>query len=231
MRQELLSTSYRRRLLDRDLNDATATFSGLVVDLGGEWQGRRGSSHPPQRPDLRWLCLNLDPTVVPDVVADVTYVPLADGCADAVVCTEVLEHVLRPERVIAECSRLLKPGGRLVLSMPFLARIHADPGDYQRFTGSKLTHLLRETGLTVETVRKQGLYFTVLAEMLKTLIRELRPTPLRWMIGALALPVLGTLIWLEGCPRLTTSPLISSYTTGFFVVAVRPLNQTLGDEA
>lgn len=213
-------------MLDADLSQASASLTGLVLDLGGEHRSRRGRFRPPNRPDLRWLCLNLDPSVAPDIVGDVSYVPLANGCAGAIVCTEVLEHVLWPERVIAECARLLRPGGRLILSTPFLVRIHADPGDYQRFTASKLTHLLREAGLNVETVRKQGLYFTVLAEMLKTLIRELRPTLLRWMIGALMLPVLGTLIWLEGLPRLATSPLISSYTTGFFVVAVRPPSQT-----
>ena len=222
MRLHLLTTSYRRRILDADLTEACASLAGLVLDLGGERRSRRGRFRPPSRPGLRWLCLNIDADVQPDVLADVESIPCTDGCADAIVCSEVLEHILRPERVIAECSRLLKPGGQLILSMPFLARIHADPGDYQRFTASKLTHLLKEAGMTVTTVRKQGLYFTVLAEMLKTVIRELRPTPLRWAVGALMLPVLGTLIWLESRPRLAASPLISSYTTGFFVVAHRP---------
>ena len=231
MRYHLLTTSYRRRMLDADLTGACASLSGLVLDLGGERHSRRGRFRPPTRPNLHWLCLNLNPGVAPDVVGDAACVPLASGCADAVVCTEVLEHVVQPEQVIAECSRLLKPGGRLILSMPFLARIHADPNDYQRFTAAKLVHILREADLTMETMHKQGLYFTVLAEMLKTLIREVRPTPLRWMIGALTLPVLDMLIWLEGHPRLATSPLISSYTTGFFIIAVRSSRRTLDNEA
>lgn len=230
IRRHLLTTSYRRRMLDADLSQTCASLTGLVLDLGGERRSRRGRFRPPTRPDLRWFCLNLDPGVAPDAVGDVSCIPLANGCADAIVCSEVLEHVLRPERVIAECSRLLKPGGQLVLSMPFLVRIHADPADYQRFTTARLTHLLRQAGLTVKTVRKQGLYFTVLAEMLKTLIREVRPTVLRWAIGTLMLPVLSMLIWVEGRPRLATSPLISSYTTGFFVIAVRPSKRALGDK-
>ena len=206
-------------MLDDDLTTACASLTGLVLDLGGERRSRRGRFRPPTGSKLRWLCLNTYPEAWPDVQADVEAVPCSDSCADAIVCTEVLEHVLRPQQVIGECARLLRPGGHLILSMPFLVRIHADPGDYQRFTDNKLTCLLTDAGLTVETVRRQGLYFTVLADMLKTAIRELRPSPLRWMVGALLLPGLALLTRLERHPRLSSSPLVSSYTTGFFVIA------------
>ena len=215
----LLSTSYRRRLLDRDLREASASLRGVVLDLGGEWRSRRGTFRPPQRADLLWLCLNLDSGVAPDIVADVEAVPCRDACADAVVCTELLEHVLRPGQVLHECARLLKPGGRLILSMPFLVRVHPDPDDYQRFTASKLIDMVTNADLVVDKVRPQGLYFTVLADMLKVLVRELRPRLLRWAVGALALPVFAGMIWLEERTALAASALISSYTTGFFVLA------------
>ena len=222
MRRGLLSITYRRKLLDADLERACTGLSGIVLDLGGEHRGRRGRFRPPQRPGLRWLCLNLDAETAPDVLADVESIPFANECADAVVCTEVLEHTPRPEQVIAECARLLKPGARLILSMPFLVPVHADPYDYQRFTAEKLASLLKEAGLVVETVQKQGLYFTVLADMLQTLIREIRPTPVRWLIAGLALPILRALIWLEGRPKLARSRLICNYTTGYLVIAHKP---------
>src|SRR3954447_17855550 len=52
---------------------------------------------------------------VAPVRGSVLAVPLADGCADVVLAGEVLEHVADDDQVIAECARLLKPGGTLVI--------------------------------------------------------------------------------------------------------------------
>lgn len=217
MRHRLLSTSYRRRLLDRDLMEACASLHGLVLDLGGEWQQRRGTFRPPQRADLRWLCVNLDLAVAPDVAADIAHVPLANGCADAVICTEALEHVPFPEAVLAEAQRLLRPDGQLILSMPFLFPVHADPHDYQRYTKFKLEQLLREAGFTAVEILPQGLYFTVLTDMIRSGLARLRPTLLRWVAAAIFLPLAYWLRWWES--RNTSSPFITSYPEGYFVIA------------
>ena len=92
VKRRLLNASYRRRLLDRDLAEVCSSLQGLVLDLGGEWQQRPGTFRPLQRTDLRWIGINLSPAAAPDVLGDVTHAPIADTCADAVVCTEVLEH-------------------------------------------------------------------------------------------------------------------------------------------
>ena len=44
--------------------------------------------------------------------------PLKDGIADVVVATEVLEHLHHPERLLREAKRVLRPGGRLILTTP-----------------------------------------------------------------------------------------------------------------
>lgn len=69
-----------------------------------------------------------------DLVADATRLPLCDATVDAVVLQAVLEHVREPDAVIAECWRVLRPGGHVYIEMPFLQGFHADPDDFQRFT-------------------------------------------------------------------------------------------------
>lgn len=220
MKRGILSTSYRRRLLDKDLTETCASLQGLVLDLGGEWQYQRGTFRPPQRTDLRWICINIEPDVAPDVIADVACVPLVDSCADAVVCTEILEHVLSPETVLAEAHRLLQPGGQLILSMPFLCPVHADPHDYQRYTGTKLMSLLTEAELCQVNIRPQGLYFTVLADMVRGVLARLQPTLVRWILALFVVPSLDWLTRREA--RVVPSAFVASHVSGYFIIAHKP---------
>ena len=54
-----------------------------------------------------------------DYVSDICSIPVEDESFDAVLCTEVLEHVPDPVKAIEEFARLLKPGGKLILTAPF----------------------------------------------------------------------------------------------------------------
>jgi len=80
-----------------------------------------------------------------DKVGDVTDLPLEDGELDAIVCTEVLEHCADPFYAVAEMHRVLKPGGLLLVTSPFLWPWHgtADYPDYWRFTDQGWRYLLR----------------------------------------------------------------------------------------
>ena len=71
-----------------------------------------------------------------DIAGDLQDMPLADESLDAIICTEVLEHVENPFRAVREMHRVLKPGGILLASAPFLWPWHgtADYHDYWRFT-------------------------------------------------------------------------------------------------
>ncbi|MBS0461884.1 MAG: class I SAM-dependent methyltransferase, partial [Proteobacteria bacterium] len=70
----------------------------------------------------------------PDVFADGARLPFVDDSFDSVLLLEVLEHVAQPGAVLTEIRRVLKPGGVLLPSMPFLYPLHDAPHDYQRYT-------------------------------------------------------------------------------------------------
>lgn len=72
--------------------------------------------------------------------------PLADGEAGTVLCTETLEHVEDPAAFLRELRRALAAGGRLILTVPFAARWHFVPYDYWRFTPTGLERLLMQAG-------------------------------------------------------------------------------------
>jgi SAM-dependent methyltransferase len=70
----------------------------------------------------------------PDIVGSATCVPVPDGTADIVLSSQVLEHLENPLDALREAHRILKPGGVLLCSFPFLYPIHAAPFDYARYT-------------------------------------------------------------------------------------------------
>jgi len=80
---------------------------------------------------------------------DVTYfdghhIPFGTGSFDAVICTEVLEHVPHFQGLIDEVHRVLKPGGRAIVTVPWSARYHYIPQDYFRYTPSALAIIFEE---------------------------------------------------------------------------------------
>lgn len=81
--------------------------------------------------------------------------PLADDSVDAVLSTQVLEHVAEPATYLDECLRVLRPGGRLLLSTHGLMVYHPDPVDYWRWTAAGLERALSAAGFTV--IHREGL--------------------------------------------------------------------------
>jgi SAM-dependent methyltransferase len=209
-----LGTSYRRRLIDADLEAAKAHFTGRVLDVGGG--RRRGSFRSPA--GARWIVADTSPAGRPHVCADVQALPFRDAAFDAIKITEVLEHVPDTAAALRECRRVLRPGGRLVASAPFLEHLHGDPHDYVRYTDLMWRRLLAESGLTADSVTPQGGYFTHLAGMLRFLVRR-APFGLRH-VGYLLFPLLDLIARADQIPRTRRSSL-ASYVGGYFIVATR----------
>jgi len=128
--------------------------SGCVLDIGcaDRWIER----HLP--PDSEYIGLDYLVTGKhmygsrPDVFADASSMPLADESVDTVVILEVMEHLRKPREAQQEIARVLRPQGRLLLSMPFLYPVHDVPHDYQRLTIHGLMRDVEAAGLRVDNV-------------------------------------------------------------------------------
>jgi SAM-dependent methyltransferase len=81
-------------------------------------------------------------------------IPARSGVFDLVLSTQVLEHVREPHVYLAECHRVLKPGGRLALSTHGAFEDHGFPDDYQRWTASGLARDLTQAGFAPMSITK-----------------------------------------------------------------------------
>jgi SAM-dependent methyltransferase len=91
--------------------------------------------------------------------------PFADSSFDAVLCNQVLEHVFNPDEFLGEIVRVLKPGGKLLLTVPFVWDEHEQPYDYARYSSFGLRALLEKQGLKVLQHKKLGADASILFQL------------------------------------------------------------------
>src|SRR5258706_9344682 len=99
--RKYIEFSYRRRLLVDNLNKYSTFFTGRVLDIGG---GRERGEFVTPITD-KWVVLDIDPSLKPDVVADACNLPFKKNSFDSIKATELLEHVNDFEKAISEMSR------------------------------------------------------------------------------------------------------------------------------
>lgn len=181
----------------QQLRHALSSFSGTVLDIGSA-DGRLARMLPP---GCRYVGLDYPGTAIgmygtkPDVFADAGCLPFGDAGIDCVVLKDVLEHVRGPQRALAEIARVIRPGGRLMLWMPFMYPIHDAPHDYQRFTAHGLVAYLTEHGFEVRDMQPvlKGIGTAgLLASLAFADAGEQILTRKRWLLPMV--PVLGGLV-------------------------------------
>jgi SAM-dependent methyltransferase len=157
-----------------DLSPILRVARGTVVDVGCGAQPYRDILPA----GARYVGLDTERALedfgysVPDVLAigDDGRWPVSDGEADLVLATETLEHVPDPDDFLAQASRILRPGGQLLLTVPFAARWHYIPHDYWRFTPSSLKMLLERAGFRDIIVYGRGNERTVACYKVQALL-------------------------------------------------------------
>jgi SAM-dependent methyltransferase len=101
-----------------------------------------------------------------EIEASAEAIPVADGAFDAALLTQVLEHVPDPAAVVSELHRIVRPGGRLFVTVPLVWELHELPHDYFRYTPAGLGHLLESAGFEVLAIEPRNDCFTTLAQLL-----------------------------------------------------------------
>jgi SAM-dependent methyltransferase len=212
--------TYRRLWLDSCLDAFADEMRGVVLDLGGKRENKRGSFQPPEHEAQAWWYLNLDWITKPNMFADVTKTPLKTASVDCILCTEVLEHLKDPQACVDEIHRLLHDDGLVFASTPFFYPVHADPCDFQRFTEDGLRNLFCNFK-SVEVYRMGG-YAGVLGLMLELGISGLNRESfmhktLRWVMKWTS----RWLIFHDLSGIGSESGGWQRFTTGYFVKAMR----------
>lgn len=107
-----------------------------------------------------------------DIVSDITAIPVADGKFDAVMCTEVLEHVPDPVAALKELNRVLRKDGYLLITVPFASLTHFAP--YHFSSGLSrfwFEHHLGQMGYDIIELKPNGNYFEFLAQEVRRVKR------------------------------------------------------------
>jgi len=157
MRKSWLRSNHRVRLT-RDLTPIIRQLKGVVLDVGGGREAPLDAAWPAAVARYR---VDAFPHIQPHLVGDAMTLPVRSGSVDGVVMCEVLEHLPRPASALAEACRVLRPGGLLCGSVPFLFAIHGDPQDYWRYTDSTLRTLFAEAGFRDIVILPHGNRVTV----------------------------------------------------------------------
>ena len=159
---------------DRAVADWAKTIAdaSIVVDIGaGACKYAPLFAHcrytPQDSPDVEYVSSDAGAPDGGMIRSDITAIPLDAGSVDAILCTEVLEHVERPLDALAEFGRLLKPGARLFLSVPSACRVHRVPTHYYGgFAPDFFERCFPERGLRLDKLQPIGNWSQYMAQEL-----------------------------------------------------------------
>ena len=169
-------------LADAPLRDElSALHEGALLDVGCGAMPYRSLTKSLDRHDGVDIVRRIPEVTYESSITDMSVVP--SGEYNFALCSEVLEHVDNPVAALSEICRVMKPGGRLLLTVPFLSRLHEEPHDYFRYTEHGLRKLLTDAGFDIERIDVTSSLFSFLGHQVSSvLIAGVWRVPLlRWV--------------------------------------------------
>ena len=162
--------------IHRDLSKQLPHVNGSVLDVGCGLQPYRNLFPP----NIRYTGIDISESQnhfgyqTPDTLyySGNTW-PVKNKSIDFLLCTETMEHVTNPSVFLSEAFRTLKPGGEILITVPFATRWHFIPYDYWRYTPSSLDLLLTQAGFIDNRVYARGNQITVICQKIISFIYSL----------------------------------------------------------
>jgi SAM-dependent methyltransferase len=132
----------------------------LVLSVGD------GPSH--YRPLFKkYIGFDISKSLSIDFMADIYRIPIKSNSIPSIINIQVMEHLKYPEKALKELNRIMKPGGKMLITAPQGCALHDEPYDFFRYTPYSLKFLLEESDFEVKEIKPRGGYFWYLANRLK----------------------------------------------------------------
>lgn len=170
-RREYFDLTPASRLLLEDLTPLVKRYArGRLLDAGA---GRCAYRFLLKPACDEYVACDIDPKNEDVIAADLQRLPFPDNSFDTVFCSQVLEHVPDHAQAVAECHRVLRPGGHFIGSVPHISWLHNEPHDYFRFTAHGLRYLANRAGFGELLIAPCGGLVSLLGHVLSTLLVNL----------------------------------------------------------
>ncbi len=140
-----------------------------------------------------------------DIISDITEIPVDDESFDAILCSEVFEHIPDAVAALNEFTRILRPGGILIITAPFASLTHFAPYHFCGYNKYWYQHHLPRLGFDIEVLEHNGSWFSFIAQ-------ELRRT--RFMGKTYSSKILGLVTRIAVVPIIVLLSMLSNKDKG-----------------
>lgn len=157
LRDILTNPLFIIKQLQRDkIRKHSSFLKGKILDIGcGSKPYKKYAAY------TGYVGIDASADLRPDARARSEDLPFKTSHFDAVICTEVLEHLKEPERCLSEIHRVLKTGGYAYITVPQSWGLHYEPDDYWRFTKYGMQYLAEKFKFEIIQIEKIGGFFSL----------------------------------------------------------------------
>lgn len=151
-----------RFLLVKQIKELSHYIKGKVLDIGAGEYNRYGRLFNCQE----YIKMDVCKSDNVDIVGSIEKIPFPDNCFDSVVSTQVFEHIKNPFLAVKEVSRILKPRGHCLITVPQTNELHSTPDDFWRYTNFGIINIFRGANFSVVEIKQRGAFFSNIDQIL-----------------------------------------------------------------